>query len=274
MRASLLINTILFFHLCVISAFIFKTAGLGRIFMKKSILKGLICAALSLWGGSQALAGFDDAVAAANDGKFTVAFDEFSNLAQQGDARAQQALAWIYYEGQGRKKDYEKALFWYQKAAEQGNVSAQINLAQMYAYGKGVAQDFSQAARWWQQLAEQGDARAQSALAELYYRGSGVSKDVNKALALWAESAKQGIVDAQRNLGLLYGKGQAVVQDDVQAYSWLAAAAQQADKTASQSRDYARSLLNDEQYEQAKVLAKEYVDKYVNPFAQKNAKPH
>lgn len=242
--------------------------------MKKHLVWVVLFGLAGLVAGSQARAGFDDAVAAANDGKFVIAFNEFSMLAEAGDARAQQALAWIYYEGQGRPRDYEKAVFWYRKAADQGNVTAQINLAQMYAYGKGVPQDFSKAAHWWGELAEQGDSKSQTALAGLYYQGNGVEKDVNAAVALWREAAEQGISEAQRNLGLVYGKGQGVKQDDVQAYAWLNAAAAQEDKTAEKSRDYAFKQLTREQQKEAISLAKQYVEKYVTPFVETNKKPH
>lgn len=219
-------------------------------------------------------AGFEEAVTAVNEGNFDLAFKEFSTLAEQGDARAQQALGWMYYDGQGRAKDFNKAAYWYTRAAEQGNVTAQINLAQMYAYGKGVTQDLSNAAKWWTRLAEQGDAKSQSALAGLYYRGMGVDQDYSRAVELWLQSAKQGIVDAQRNLGLMYGKGQGVEQNDVQAYAWLNAAAQQQDKVAEQSRDYAQSQLSQEQLQKARVIAQEYLEKYVEPFREKNKNPH
>lgn len=223
---------------------------------------------------SAAQAGFEEGVAAANDGKFAVAFEEFSTLAEQGDARAQQALAWMYYEGQGRARDYLKAAYWYQKAAEQGNVTAQINLAQMYAFGKGVAQDFSQAAHWWRELAGQGDARAQAALAGLYYQGKGVEQNLQAAANLWREAAEQGNIEAQRNLGLLYGKGQGVAQDDVQAFAWLSAAASQDDAVAAKSRDYALSQIKPEQQAEAKALAQQYIEQYATPFKEKNKSPH
>lgn len=223
---------------------------------------------------SSAHAGFDEAVAAANDGKYDVAFKEFSELANQGDARAQQALGWMYYEGQGRAKDFETAAFWYNKAAEQGNVTAQINLAQMYAFGKGVTQDFTIAGKWWEKLAEQGDSKAQSSLAGLYYQGKGVTQNLGKAFSLWQQAAQQGIVEAQRNLGLLYGKGQGVKQNDVQAFAWLNAAAEQDDNVAAKSRDYAKSQLNEKQSKKAEALAKEYITKYVDPFREKNKSPH
>ena len=237
----------------------------------------LLFIALLMWGllgGGQAVAGFDEAVAAANDGKFPEAFSEFSALAEQGDARAQQALAWMYYEGQGRKRDYEKAAYWYRKAADQGNVTAQINLAQMYAYGKGVQQDFSAAAHWWEKLAAQGDGKAQAALAGLYYQGKGVTQNFATAVSLWREAAEQGNIEAQRNLGLMYGKGQGVTQDDVQAYAWLNAAAEQDDPVAGKSRDFAFTQLNIEQQAKAKSLAQQVVEKYVAPFKEKNKSPH
>jgi TPR repeat protein len=182
-------------------------------------------------------AGFDEGVAAANEGQYGTAFQEFSALAEQGDARAQQALAWMYYEGQGRKKDFEKAAYWYDKAAEQGNVTAQIN-------------------------------------AGLYYHGNGKEHDLSKAFELWQQAAQQGVVEAQRNLGLMYGKGQGVKRNDVQAYVWLNAAAEQNDTVAAKSRDYAKSLLNEVQREEAKSLASEYLRKYVEPFREENKNPH
>jgi len=237
-------------------------------------LNGWVMAFLVLATAPVAQAGFDDAVAAANDGRYAVAFEEFSALAEQNDARAQQALGWMYYEGQGRPRDYQQAAFWYRKAALQGNVTAQINLAQMYAYGKGVKQDFAEAARWWQALAEQGDGRAQDALAGLYYQGAGVERSVETAVRWWRAAAEQGIVGAQRNLGLMYGKGQGIARDDVQAYAWLNAAALQDDAAAAQSRDYALSLLDAQRRERAMALAAEYAERFVEPFREKNKSPH
>lgn len=223
---------------------------------------------------SIALAGFDEAVTAVNEGNFAQAFEEFSALAEKGDARAQQALGWMYYDGQGRAKDYQKAAYWYGKAAEQGNVTAQINLAQMYAYGQGVEQDLGIAARWWGKLAEQGDGRSQSALAGLYYRGTGVEQNYSRAVELWEKAAQQGIIDAQRNLGLMYGKGMGVEQSDLQAFIWLNAAAEQDDEVAAKSRDFAKSQLNENQRSEAEAMAKEYIKKYVEPFRKKNKSPH
>jgi TPR repeat protein len=224
---------------------------------------------------SPAQASFEEAVAAANEGQFVAAFEAFSVLAKQGDARAQQALGWMYYEGQGRARDYGRAAHWYRKAAEQDNITAQINLAQMYAYGKGVQQDFTEAAVWWRKLAEQGDTRAQTALAGLHYQGKGIERDLEAAVKFWRQAAQQGNIEAQRNLGLMYGKGQGVVQDDVQAFAWLSAAvAAQDDAEAAKSRDYARAQLQGEHLKAAENLAREYLKNYVEPFREQDESPH
>ena len=53
---------------------------------------------------------------------------QLSELAEQGDVMAQKFLAYRYDIGQGVKKDYERAIYWFEKAAEQGNRIAQKNL--------------------------------------------------------------------------------------------------------------------------------------------------
>ena len=49
---------------------------------------------------------------------------------------------------------------WYRQAAEQGDAGAQNNLAFMYGTGRGVAQDYVQAHMWFNLAAAQGVAKA------------------------------------------------------------------------------------------------------------------
>jgi len=55
----------------------------------------------------------------------------------------------LYHTGQGVKKDYQKAFYWYKKAAEQGNPTSQANLGVMYAKGTGTKQDMVQSYAWY-----------------------------------------------------------------------------------------------------------------------------
>ncbi|MFN8922583.1 MAG: tetratricopeptide repeat protein, partial [Sphingobacteriia bacterium] len=86
-------------------------------------------------------------------------------------------------------EDYQKAVYWIQKAAEQGHSGAQFILGEAYYYeGRGMLQDYQQAAYWYQKAAEQGNAKAQNRMGEMYYHVLGVPKDYKQA-ANWMEQA-------------------------------------------------------------------------------------
>jgi len=77
-------------------------------------------------------------------------------VAEQGDAIAQNNLGVCYYYGNGIRKDYDKAADWFAKAAEQGNANAQKNLGLCYYDGDGVCQDYEKAVHWLSKAEEQG----------------------------------------------------------------------------------------------------------------------
>lgn len=62
----------------------------------------------------------DVAKAAYNDGKFDLAFTEFSKAAQLGHAEAQFNLGAMYYKGQGVARSTSTAIAWMQLAADNG----------------------------------------------------------------------------------------------------------------------------------------------------------
>lgn len=64
--------------------------------------------------------------------------------ADQGDARAQQRLASLYYD-QGK---YDIAVMWYERGAEQGLAEAQADLGASYGLGQGVPQSYIHAHMW------------------------------------------------------------------------------------------------------------------------------
>ena len=75
-------------------------------------------------------------------------FRETLQLAEQGDAKAQNNLGAMYANGQGVRQDYAEAFRWFRQAAEQGYAKAQNNLGVMYANGRGVRQDLHLSKEW------------------------------------------------------------------------------------------------------------------------------
>lgn len=102
-----------------------------------------------------------------NDENFEEAFKWYQKSAEQGLARGQNNLGYMYEHGQGVVQDYIKAVEWYQKSAERGNSIAQNNLGYMYENGQGVIQNYTKAIEWYQKAAKQGNTTAKKNLESL-----------------------------------------------------------------------------------------------------------
>ena len=80
----------------------------------------------------------------------------FKMLAEQGDAKSQSDVGWMYHKGRGVQKDYAEAIRWYRMAAEQGDTDAQLYLGEMYGMGQGVQLDIVTAYMWFNLSYENG----------------------------------------------------------------------------------------------------------------------
>ena len=110
-----------------------------------------------------------------------------------------------YYNADGVALDYEKAVFWYQKAAEQGNADAMLQLALCYRKGHGVDGDQEECVKWLKKSAEKGVAKAQYYLASYYEEGEGgLSKDSVAAYQWYTKAAQQGDIYSMVSLGESY----------------------------------------------------------------------
>ena len=115
----------------------------------------LFFVALLVGFAALAHAGFDEGKAAYDRGDYAKAYKEFRVLAEQGDAKAQYYLGFMYCNGFGVPQDFAEAVKWWRKSAEQGNAEAQDSLGEMYSRGEGVPQDFVQAYMWFNLAAAQ-----------------------------------------------------------------------------------------------------------------------
>lgn len=78
----------------------------------------------------------------------TASLDQLRELADKGDAAAQNALGLRYATGDGVRPDDHQAMNWYTKAAEQGYTPAQSKLGSAYYLGRDQPPNFSQAYFW------------------------------------------------------------------------------------------------------------------------------
>ncbi len=136
-----------------------------------------------------AFAGYDEGVEAINNNDYATALRELRPSAEQGDAKAQNALGWMYASGLGVLNDYKEAVKWYRLSAKQGDAKAQNNLGDLYERGLGVRQDYTEAIKLYRLASKQGHAEAQFNLSLMYYHGwGGVSQDYVRT-HMWANVA-------------------------------------------------------------------------------------
>ena len=94
-------------------------------------------------------ADFEAGLEAYKRGDYATALEEWRPLAEQGLARAQHDLGFMYDNGEGVAQDHSEAARWYRLAAEQGLAEAQNNLGVLYEDGEGGARDNVKALMWY-----------------------------------------------------------------------------------------------------------------------------
>jgi len=118
-----------------------------------------------------------------------LSLSEIQNLADKGDADAQNNMGSRYQFGDGVPKDYGKAVMYYQKAVDQNLSYAKTNLGYMYDLGLGVAEDNEKAIFLYSEAANAGDSRGMINLAIMYADGDNVEQSFEKAY-FWLEIAR------------------------------------------------------------------------------------
>lgn len=136
-------------------------------------------------------------------GFYNLARDIWIPLANEGHAKAQANLAWMYQTGKGVDKDLKLAYEWYLKAALQNHIIAKNNLGVMYEKGWGVRQNNRRAVYWYRDAAAFGYAYSQYNLGRMLLDGIGTEKNPKEAAYWLGLAAVQGVDDAK---GLLIDK--------------------------------------------------------------------
>ncbi len=104
-----------------------------------------------------------------------------------------------------RKKNFQEAFGWFQRAAKLGDHHAMFLLGECYQLGKGVAPDSKMALEWATQAATHNEVHALNQLGDVYNKGLlGVKPDLKTAFAYFSLAKDLGFPDAYGNLGALY----------------------------------------------------------------------
>jgi putative methionine-R-sulfoxide reductase with GAF domain len=117
-------------------------------------------------------------------------FELMRQMAQRGDAVAENALGLRYFQGDeknGLERDENQAFRWFSRAANHGSLSAQAKLGFLYWGGRGVSKNVNQAYFW-------------TALARA--RGDQETKDLASVLASGMTRSQAAAIEQQADLWL------------------------------------------------------------------------
>ncbi len=102
----------------------------------------------------------DDPKVLFEQGKYEKAYVLWLALANDGDPLAQNYIGIHHYLGLGKKRDYNTAKQWFEKAASNDSADAQYNLGVMYENGQSVKQDYVTAYMWFYLANKKGNHNA------------------------------------------------------------------------------------------------------------------
>jgi TPR repeat protein len=159
------------------------------------------------------------------DAKLSGALKELEKRAFGGVPEAQHDLATMYASGQGMKKDYKRAAFWFFQAADAGIANAHYNLGVMFQQGLGVNKDFQKSLRWYESAARLDHPEAMYNLGIAYVEGVNGVRDLDRGVAYFKRAANAGVSQAAFNLGVLYESGFVGPIDRARALDWYRVAA-------------------------------------------------
>ncbi len=137
-----------------------------------------------------------------------------------GESKACVELGELYEEGAVLKKDYAKALSFYEKSCNLKNAEGCMYLGYMYDEALGVKQDYSKAKQYYVQACKGENIIACRFLGYMYDEGLGMEKDYKKAHELYVKSCKGEDQYACYNLGYMYTEGNGVSKDLAKALSF------------------------------------------------------
>lgn len=161
---------------------------------------------------------------------YRTAFKHFEDAAEfisETEGVAQVNLGYMYETGRGTPPSDEKALQQYLRGLQTGNPQAQLMVGGFFMEGRGVEQNQSEGLRWFRRSAMSGHANGQSALGYALFNGDGGPSDLSAAAYWFGQAADQGQMFAQSSIAAMYEEGWGVRQSFSEAAKYYRMAAEQ-----------------------------------------------
>ena len=155
--------------------------------------------------------------------------------AEQGQVDCQYQLGEAYNNGKGLKEDKDQAAYWYKMAADNGHKDACNKLAVILHDKK---RDYNQALRYLQKALELGSEEVFFNLGFMYEKGHGTEIDYIKAETFYKKAIEVRNSDAARYmLGMMYYEGREGIKKKKKGVELLKQTAENGDEDAKKYLD-------------------------------------
>lgn len=168
---------------------------------------------------------FQQAQSLFDEDKSKEAYEIFKKLAEQGDAKSQNALGNGYEYGFWGETNLKQAEYWYRKAANQNYIKAIHNLGLSIFLQKRYKEAFP----YFEKAASMNHADSVNMLGAYYSEGVLFDQNYEKALDYFRKAIEidENNASAQFNIGQAYYNGAGVEQDYKHAFEWYVKSANQ-----------------------------------------------
>ena len=167
---------------------------------------------------------FQQAMRAYIAGEFAEMLRLMKQLSDQGYAKAQSKLGWIYERGIGVKVNYKKALELYQKSKNKDDGFAYVRLGFMYQRGVGVEKDTTKSVELIKKSIARGHGHGHALMGYAYFVRAGVARDYDLARKHAELAAEKGSAWGYAWLGRTYEFGLGIDVDYEKAFNWYSKA--------------------------------------------------
>lgn len=127
--------------------------------------------------GGDGRAAYEAGLEARAGGDEAAALEHFRAASDRGDPGGRYEMGRAHYEGDGVRRDYDKAVSLLREAALAGHGEAQYLMGEAYSNGRGVPANATVAALWYGKAATRGVTEAQYAIGVSEATGLGVPAD-------------------------------------------------------------------------------------------------
>lgn len=219
---------------------------------------------------SKANVAFENGIEAYRTGNVDTAVAEWTTASAGGHPLASYLLGELYEQGRGVEKSPSLAFEYYQRAADEGQAVAGVKVGLIYRDGDkdlGIKKDYSKALVYFEKGALQAWPPSQYYLADMYRRGLGVPAQRSESLRWLFLAAEKEYAPAMLEIAKVHFEGEGVLVDRVKGWSFIDLAGRYANPAQSKQVDavmkkYDRRMKSGEK-DAAKQMADAWAEKNI-----------